>query len=295
VIRLLELSRMLVRENLYAGNFPRDPEPSPVMDTPEQVTAWHEQGSDDGSIASVYHLNALACSRLTPIGGKIVDLGCGTGQFAAYLAHRRPDLSIVGIDLSQRMVSMGNAALRDAGLATRVELRVGDMAAFADSAPEDADLVCSVFAMHHLPSPTDLTRCFSEIGDACERSGCAVWIFDLVRPRHRATAFDYPRVFTPHAPAAFKQDSINSLIAAYSNDELERALGASSLPAESMFTQRSRILPLYRAFWRKADPARALTYVYQHGNAIEQRRAHLARFVWMRYLALRWMLTKVPR
>ena len=246
--RLLGMLSMLVRENLVAGDLQRRPEEHLVMDAPGQAGAWHAQGADDGPILPVYHLNALACSRLTPTGGTVVDLGCGSGRFAAYLARARPDLRILGLDLSAPMVAIGNEALRQAGLADRVQLRQGDMTAFARELPAETALINCLFAIHHLPGLEQVERCLVEIRDACETTGCGFWILDLVRPRHASTAVDYPRVFTPDAPEVFRTDSTNSLIAAYSRDELA-ALVDRVFAHGTVRSARSRILPLYQAFW----------------------------------------------
>ncbi|HEX5682767.1 MAG TPA: hypothetical protein VFY73_01930 [Ideonella sp.] len=80
---------MLFKETFILGGFPRKPEDHLVMDSQDQVDAWHAQGSGEGPILSIYHLNALACSRLTASGGTVIDVACGTGRFAAYLAKMR--------------------------------------------------------------------------------------------------------------------------------------------------------------------------------------------------------------
>jgi tRNA (cmo5U34)-methyltransferase len=239
---------MLIREHLVAGDLQRKPEDLLVMDSQDQVSAWHAQGAADGPIVPVYHLNALACSKLAPVGGTVVDLGCGSGQFAAYLSRRRPDLKIVGFDLSAPMVAVGNAAIAGAGLADRVELRVGDMTAFSQLIPSETALVSCVFAVHHLPVLDDVGRCFAELKIARNRNGCSLWIFDLARPRHASTAYAYPQVLTPDAPEVFKLDSTNSLLAAYSHAELTQ-VAESVLGVRNFHATLARLFPLYQAFW----------------------------------------------
>jgi ubiquinone/menaquinone biosynthesis C-methylase UbiE len=283
---------MLARENLVAGDLQRRPEEHLVMDAPEQAEAWHAQGADEGPILPVYHLNALACSRLTPFGATVVDLGCGSGRFASYLARQRPDLRIVGLDLSAPMVDMGNAALREAGLKDRVELRQGDMTAFAAELPAETGLINCLFAVHHLPGLEHVEKCLAEMRDASERTGCGFWILDLARPRHASTAVDYPRVFTPDAPQVFRTDSTNSLVAAYSHAELAGAV-KRAFPSAAVRSARSRILPLYQAFWRAGRKLRdSGTPPARRSTAAG---AALPAGTRSQYLALRAILSDFPR
>ena len=245
---ILGMASLLIRENLISGHLERTPEELLVMESPEQVTAWHAQGGDEGPMLPIYHLNALACSRLVSTGGTVVDLGCGSGRFSSYLARCRPDLKIVGLDLSEPMVDLGNSALRDAGLGGRVELRVGDMTDFAHDLPSETALVVCQFALHHLPERQLVEKCFSELAAARARTGCGFWLFDLARPRHRSTALAYPEVLTPDAPEVFKLDSTHSLLAAYSHAELAEVVGRvfGQMRVEAVL---ARLFPLYQAFW----------------------------------------------
>lgn len=60
-------------------------------------------------------------------GDRILDLGTGVGEPAARVAERiGPRGRVVGLDLSPRMVEIGNRRLRRLRLDDRVELRVGD-------------------------------------------------------------------------------------------------------------------------------------------------------------------------
>ncbi len=57
-------------------------------------------------------------------GGRILDLGCGSGASSLILA-REFDCRVVGIDLSVRMIELGRNLIDD----PRVELRIGDACA----------------------------------------------------------------------------------------------------------------------------------------------------------------------
>jgi len=250
------LLTMLVRESFSRSRLERRPEPTALMEDSGSVEAFHEQGSAEGPLLPVYHFNALGTSRLVPEGGTVVDLGSGSGQYLAYLAERRPDIRIVGVDLSQAMVALGRRFLERRRLADRVDLRVGDMTDFAAGVPERTDLVSTIFALHHLPTEHHVRACLAQVAAVRDRNGCAVWIFDHARPRHPRTPEVFPRIFTPDAPAAFNADSRNSLIASFSFAELSGLVDASGIgPAEHHLARWMKLYQVHRA--RKRDRGEA--------------------------------------
>ena len=251
---IFDILALVVREAFSGPNLARQPEPSEAMADPRQVKAFHEQGSADGALLPIYRFNALASSHLIPDGGMLVDLGSGTAQYLAYIARHRPDIRIVGYDLSESMVSVGNEALRHAGLDGRVQLRLGDMTDFADRAPGEIDMVSSVFSLHHLPTIHHLNRCSIELAKVRQKTGCAIWVFDHARPRHPLTAERFPEIFTPKASTDFRRDSRNSLIASWSFTELSQALDQGFNPGCRHVL--SKYMQLYQAHWSEREAGR---------------------------------------
>jgi hypothetical protein len=64
----------------------------------------------------------------------------------------------------------------------------------------------------------------------------------------------FPEIFTPEAPAAFRTDSKNSLMASWSVDELSDSLGRAGLGQATHAC--ARFMRLYQAHW-VASGARA--------------------------------------
>lgn len=242
--RAIQILELIVREQFAKQRLQRTPEPSAVMDDEASVRGFHEQGSANGPLLPIYHFNALSVSALAPEGGFVLDLGSGSGQFLGYLAQLRPDLRIMGLDLSPQMVALGQRDLEERGLSERVALREGDMTRFLDNVPGRVDVVSSVFSLHHLPDEADLKRCLEQVKALHDRDGCGVWIFDHERPRSRRTAERFPEVFTPQAAPAFRLDSQNSLIAAYDFVSLTRLL--DELLEGVMEHGLARLLPFYQ-------------------------------------------------
>lgn len=250
----LSLINLIFREMLTSDRTERRPEPSSVMRDPQNVKSFHDQGGGSNALIPVYYFNALAVSALLPQGGTLIDLGSGTGQFLSYLARCRSDCRIVGLELSEEMVSVGERSLKTSGLDARIRLHVGDMTNFSRYISERVDVVSSIFAFHHLPSSENLIRCLSEIKEVRKRWDCGIWIFDHARPRSIETAKLFPDIFTPEAPESFKSDSMNSLLASFSFRELTESIDAASL--RTCNHERSRILRLYQIHWLKSDGGR---------------------------------------
>jgi SAM-dependent methyltransferase len=85
-----------------------------------------------------------------PEGARLLEVGCGGGQLLIELAERRPDLSLVGLDLSDGQIARARA--RTARFDGRVRCVVGSA---LDLPFEDAcfDGLLSVASLKHWPDP----------------------------------------------------------------------------------------------------------------------------------------------
>lgn len=86
-------------------------------------------------------------NRLASPVASIVDLGCGPATVLHKLAHRRPDLSLTGVDIDETMLSIARRRL------PRARLLRGSI----DEVPiedKSADFVISSMVFHHLKRQT---------------------------------------------------------------------------------------------------------------------------------------------
>ncbi|MEW9532497.1 class I SAM-dependent methyltransferase [Microbispora sp. NPDC049125] len=86
--------------------------------------------------------------------GHVVEIGIGTGLNLPLYA---PGVTVIGIELSERMLSLARRRAEQAGLTGRVELRQGD----AEHLPLPggiADTVLSTFTMCTIPDPAAAAR-----------------------------------------------------------------------------------------------------------------------------------------
>jgi ubiquinone/menaquinone biosynthesis C-methylase UbiE len=101
-------------------------------------------------VRGIYRRVADDVVELAPEGGRVLDVGTGPGVLLQEIGRRRPDLRVVGIDLSPDMVS---AARRNvAEFDGRVEAHQADVTAlpFPDAS---FDLIVSSLSLHHWDDP----------------------------------------------------------------------------------------------------------------------------------------------
>lgn len=73
---------------------------------------------------------AISFAKLPP-GGWALDVCCGTADIALEIAHRFPDVRVMGVDFCEEMLALGRAKARRAGLEGRIRLQ----AASAEALP----------------------------------------------------------------------------------------------------------------------------------------------------------------
>src|SRR5262245_2379538 len=119
-------------------------------------------GLFEGRSSRVYDLVARRVARplyrrladdiatIAPRGAEVLDVGTGPGVLLVELARRRPDLSLIGVDLSADMVAAANRNLQP--YADRARVQVGDATRlpFPDAS---YDLIVSSLSAHHWDDP----------------------------------------------------------------------------------------------------------------------------------------------
>lgn len=96
-----------------------------------------------------------AVGERLPEGGRVVDVGCGTGSFALLLAAARPDASILGVDGDPDALAIAERKAAPAGASTTRDglAPVAWRRALADATGEpdaSADAVTMSLVLHHL-------------------------------------------------------------------------------------------------------------------------------------------------
>lgn len=108
---------------------------------------------------------------------RILDLATGTGDLAILLAKSNPNCQVTGLDLSERMVTIGKEKVAKSGLNSKVHLNTGDCLALPFGDETFAGITCA-FGVRNFQ---DLLRGYQEMFRVLEPGG-RVAILELSSP-----------------------------------------------------------------------------------------------------------------
>lgn len=155
--------------------------------------------------------------------GTVLDLGCGPADIPIRFAKRYPACQILGVDASAPMIQLGEQAVKQAGLADRVTLRCERYEEVAGARIVDAVLSNSL--LHHLPNPLRFWQKLRQL----VRPGAPVLVMDLLRPESPEAAQAIVDRYAAGAPDILRRDFYNSLLAAFTEDEVTTQLARMNL------------------------------------------------------------------
>jgi len=124
-----------------------------MSDTKSSYDTWHaRQASVEQSAAPAFHpWHQTVARRLPDLSRKkVLEVGCGRGDFAIWLAQKSPAAAITAVDFSDKAIAIANARSREmkAGVCFQVEdaenLRLPD---------GGFDQVISCECLEHVPHP----------------------------------------------------------------------------------------------------------------------------------------------
>jgi ubiquinone/menaquinone biosynthesis C-methylase UbiE len=158
--------------------------------------------------------------------GRILDLGTGPGYLPAAVVRLAPELRIVGIDLSGRLIRTARANAIRLGLAERLYFQKGN-AARLNFVNGSFDMVISTGMLHMLRNPGQVLReCYRVLKDKGE-----AWIYDPAQVSTRIDKKVWKASLTPFERYAFRFFKIYTFINpgyTYEVKEVEKLITAET-------------------------------------------------------------------
>lgn len=155
--------------------------------------------------------------------GKVLDLGCGPADIPIRFAKLYPTCQVIGIDASAPMIQLGEQAVKEAGLTDRITLRCERYEDVAGARIVDA--VISNSLLHHLPNPLQFWQKLRQL----VKPGASVLVMDLLRPDSPEAAQAIVDQYAANEPEILRRDFYNSLLAAFTEDEIGSQLARMNL------------------------------------------------------------------
>lgn len=254
VVRLL---RLLIRDRRASAPRHRIPEPM-VLDTDAEIAEFEEGSADSHGLAAMYAVSSRSISRLLPLGGTVLDLGCGSGRFLVQLAEERPDCRGIGVDLSEGMLSLAAAHAERRGVDERVRFTIGDVTDLDPATqPDGVDVVACLNVLHQLPDQMVLDQCLQHLGRLHRHFEAAVYVLDL-RPFNRPDTF--PSVLAiaePGLSVDARRQAADSEAAAFPPEVIASGLRAGGV--EDLHTGGDELVGTVQVHWARSprDPATA--------------------------------------
>jgi cyclopropane fatty-acyl-phospholipid synthase-like methyltransferase len=155
--------------------------------------------------------------------GHVFDLGCGPGDIPIRFARLFPSCRITGVDASAPMVRLAEDLVQQAGLSDRMTFRCERFQDLAGVSIADAAISNSL--LHHVPNPLQFWHKLR----LAVKPGSPVLVMDLLRPDSPEDAQAIVDRYASGAPDILRRDFYNSLLAAFTEDEIASQLARMNL------------------------------------------------------------------
>ncbi|MBX3307507.1 MAG: class I SAM-dependent methyltransferase [Nitrospira sp.] len=197
----------------------RIPEPE-LMDDPKQAEAYARADFEAENQGFIERFKEYFPEFSQ---GTVLDLGCGPGDICIRFAKFYQACQVIGIDASTPMIQLGEQSVKAAGLADRITLRCERYEEVPGA--RIADAVISNSLLHHLPNPLQFWQKIRQL----VKPGAPVLVMDLLRPDSPEVAQAIVDQYAANEPDILRRDFYNSLLAAFTEDEIGSQLARMNL------------------------------------------------------------------
>jgi ubiquinone/menaquinone biosynthesis C-methylase UbiE len=194
-----------------------------IMDDEEQAIAYARADFSSSNQTFVDMLIEDYSVRLK----NVLDIGCGPADVPIRLVKAKPTIRVTAVDASDAMVRLAQKAVSDAGMIDKIEVLKGCVPGLALE-NHNYDAILSKDSLHHLADP----KVFWEEVKSLAIGQTVIYVMDLYRPPTKEAARDIVESVSAEEAPILKQDFYNSLLAAFTVDEIKDQLHEVRLSLE---------------------------------------------------------------
>ena len=195
-----------------------------IMNDETQAIAYAEADFSSSNQIFVDKLIEDYSDRLNAV----LDIGCGPADVPIRLARAKPAVRITAVDASEPMIRVARKAVKDAGLQEHITVMKGRVPGLSLES-QSFDAIVSKDLLHHLPDPMVF---WAEV-KRLAKPETVVYVMDLLRPQTKEQAMDIVESVSGGEAAILKRDFYNSLLAAFTVDEIKDQLRKAALALEA--------------------------------------------------------------
>lgn len=193
-----------------------------IMDNKKQVIAYSKADFSLSNQMFVDKLIADYYSRLK----NVLDIGCGPADVPIRLAKAMPSVCITAIDASDPMIQFARKQVNKAGLEKQIKVIKGHLPGLV--LENNYDAILSKDLLHHLPNPI----VFWDEVKHLAKGETVIYVMDLFRPRSKEEARNIVESVSGNETPILKQDFYNSLLAAFTINEIKAQICEDELNLE---------------------------------------------------------------
>ena len=130
-------------------------DPNEVAKFEQPASRWWDRNSEFKPLHDINPLRANWIDKLAPVAEqKVLDVGCGGGILCEAMAQRGAD--VTGIDMGEAPLAVGKLHKFESGV--EVDYQKSTAEDFAQSHPEQFDIVTCLEMLEHVPDPGSVVR-----------------------------------------------------------------------------------------------------------------------------------------
>jgi ubiquinone/menaquinone biosynthesis C-methylase UbiE len=214
-----------------------------LMNDPEQVLAYSNADFDAAHQSIIDNFSRIFPDD--PPLQNVLDLGCGSGDVTVRFALRYPGCKIDAVDGAQEMLKQAEITIKEKSLSECITLHHQQLpdCTFEN---ESYDAIISNSLLHHLHEPQHLWSIIKQFTSNEDESGeTAIYVCDLFRPDTRLEVSELVDQYANKEPEILRKDFYNSLLAAFTPDEVRTQIDSAELDGLEIDVVSDRHMLIY--------------------------------------------------